>query len=67
MVLMIDYLIMTQMVTRSTFNSTESFYSWINHRYSWVSIHITHVTDQCFLGIVLLIYSVGGIINGNET
>jgi hypothetical protein len=50
-----------------TINSIESFYPWINHRYPWVPIHVTHVINQYFFGIILLIYSVGGIVNGNET
>ncbi len=47
-------------------NTTASFYSWIYNRYSWISIQRTHLTNQ-YLSIVLFTYSVGWIVDGNET
>lgn len=67
MMLMSDSIIVTQMETSPTINSIESFYLGINQRYKWESIHIAYFINQYFLGIVLLTYNVGGIVNGNET
>jgi hypothetical protein len=62
-----ETVIRKKLVTPASIDTTVTFYSWIYNRYSWISIHVTHRTNQYFLSIVLFTYSIGGIINGNET
>jgi hypothetical protein len=50
-----------------TINSIKSFYLRINQRYLCIFIHLSHITNQYFAGIVFLTHRFGGIVNGNET